>query len=233
MREKLRVLLIDDERATTTILHKNLVAHGYDVCEHTSVSKENVFAAIDSCHPDLIFLNLDWSQKRQGLEICKRVRAMSDLPPVFVLSERDDERDKVLALDLGADDFIVEPFSVSEVLARIRAALRHASYIPAITKRIVPIGLLHVDFQHCTASKNGEAVRLTPIEYTLLKIFFEHANSTVSKQMLLSQVWGTTDKTRMHSVHVYIAQLRHKIEPDPTHPYFLTTTAGGYCLENL
>jgi two-component system KDP operon response regulator KdpE len=163
-----------------------------------------------------------------GLEVCRRVRAQSNLP-IIVLSVKDTERDKVLALDLGADDYVAKPFSMNEVLARIRVALRHAAQVESGTEPIFTAGPLRVDFAQRLVQVNGQEVRLTPTEYDLLKALIKNSGKIMTRQMLLSQVWGTGYGAESHYLHVYIGQLRRKIEPDPTHPRFILTISGvGY-----
>jgi len=146
-----------------------------------------------------------------------------------VLSVKDAERDKVVALDLGADDYIPKPFGIDEVLARVRVALRHVAKTQAGTEphcRIVPLA---VDFSARRVQVNGQDIQLTPTEYDLLKVFIAHRGKILTRQMLLSKVWGALAHARIHSLHVYVAQLRRKIEPVPEHPRFIFTIPGvGY-----
>ena len=163
-----------------------------------------------------------------GLEVCKRVRAQSNLP-IIVLSVKDTERDKVLALDLGADDYVSKPFGMNEVLARIRVALRHAAQVESGTEPIFIAGPLRVDFAQRLVQVNDQEVKLTPTEYDLLKALIKNKGKIMTRHMLLSQVWGTGYGTESHYLHVYIGQLRRKIEPDPAHPRFILTISGvGY-----
>jgi two-component system KDP operon response regulator KdpE len=139
------------------------------------------------------------------------------------------ERDKVLALDLGADDYISKPFGINEVLARIRVALRHAERMMPRTEPIMAIGPLQIDFAQKLVTVNGQEIKLTPTEYDLLKVFVVNSGKIMTQQMLLTQVWGTSHDAKAHYLHVYIGQLRRKIEPDPAHPRFLITISGvGY-----
>ncbi|HET8845531.1 MAG TPA: response regulator transcription factor, partial [Ktedonobacteraceae bacterium] len=163
-----------------------------------------------------------------GLEVCKRVRAESNLP-IIVLSVKDTERDKVLALDYGADDYVSKPFGVNEVLARIRVALRHSAQIQAGTEPVFISGPLKVDFAQREVTVNGTEIKLTPTEYDLLKALIKNAGKIMTRQMLLTQVWGSGYGADSHYLHVYIGQLRRKIEPDPAHPRFILTISGvGY-----
>ncbi len=136
------------------------------------------------------------------------------------------ERDKVLALDLGADDYISKPFGINEVLARIRVALRHAARIMPRTEPTMTIGPLQIDFAQKLVTVNGQEVKLTPTEYDLLKVFVVNSGKIMTQHMLLTQVWGTNHDMKSHYLHVYIGHLRRKIEPDPAHPRFLITISG-------
>ena len=163
-----------------------------------------------------------------GLEVCKRVREQSNLP-IIVLSVKDAERDKVQALDLGADDYVPKPFGMDEVLARIRVALRHTAQVQAGAEPTFTTGPLKVDFAQRLVTVQGQEIKLTPTEYDLLKALIKNRGKIMTRQMLLSQVWGTGYGTESHYLHVYIGQLRRKIEPDPSHPRFILTISGvGY-----
>jgi two-component system KDP operon response regulator KdpE len=163
-----------------------------------------------------------------GLEVCKRIRAQSNLP-IIVLSVKDTERDKVMALDFGADDYVSKPFGIDEVLARVRVALRHTAQIQTGTEPVFMAGPLRVDFAQRSVQVDGKDARLTPTEYDLLKALIRNSGKIMTRQMLLTQVWGTGYGTEAHYLHVYVGQLRRKIEPDPAHPRFILTVSGvGY-----
>ena len=188
---------------------------------------EQALEIIEQSSPDLMLLDLGLPGM-SGLEVCQRVRKQSDLP-IIVISVKNKERDKVLALDLGADDYISKPFGINEVLARIRVALRHAARMMPRAEPILTIGPLQIDFAQQLVTVNGQEVKLTPTEYDLLKVFVVNSGKIMTQQMLLTQVWGTSHDAKAHYLHVYIGQLRRKIEPDPAHPRFLTTISGvGY-----
>ncbi len=156
------------------------------------------------------------------------MRAESNLP-IIVLSVKDAERDKVMALDLGADDYVPKPFGIDEVLARIRVALRHTAPVQSGTEPTFVVGPLKVDFAQRQVQVNGQEVKLTPTEYDLLKVLIKNSGKIMTRQMLLAQVWGTGYSAESHYLHVYIGQLRRKIEPDPAHPRFILTISGvGY-----
>jgi two-component system KDP operon response regulator KdpE len=182
-------------------------------------------------HPDLIILDLGLPDL-DGLEVTRRVREWSTTP-IIVLSARNQERDKVDALDAGADDYLTKPFGTSELLARLRVALRHA--IRAIQGADDPVfssGGLRVDMAHRQVFVGEQEVHLTPIEYKLLLVLVQHAGKVVTRKQLLHDVWGPSYVDEMHYLRVYMGQLRHKLEPDPTRPRHLITEPGvGYRLK--
>ena len=219
------ILVVDDEKEILRALQRNLSAHGYEI--FTASSGEQALDEIALHRPDLMVLDLGLPGM-SGLEVCKAVRAQSNLP-IIVLSVKDTERDKVQALDLGADDYVSKPFGMNEVLARIRVALRHSAQVQAGTEPIFAAGSLKVDFAQRIVTVNGAEVRLTPTEYDLLKALIKNSGKIMTRQMLLSQVWGAGYGADAHYLHVYIGQLRRKIEPDPAHPRFILTISGvGY-----
>ena len=220
-----RILIVDDEMEIRRALQRNLIAHGFDVS--VVGSGEEALDEITLRRPDLMILDLGLPGM-SGLEVCKRVRALSNLP-IIVLSAKDAERDKVLVLDLGADDYVSKPFGIDEVLARVRVALRHAAQLQGTTDTTFIVGPLRVDFAQRLAYVNGREVKLTPTEYDLLTALIKNSGKIMTRQMLLSQVWGTGYGTEAHYLHVYVGQLRRKIEPDPAHPRFIITVSGvGY-----
>ncbi|GAC1389203.1 MAG: response regulator transcription factor [Ktedonobacteraceae bacterium] len=220
-----RILIVDDEVEIRRALQRNLVAHGFDVS--VVGSGEEALDEITLRLPDLMLLDLGLPGM-SGLEVCKRVRALSNLP-IIVLSVKDAERDKVHALDLGADDYVAKPFGIDEVLARIRVALRHTAQLQGMTGTSVVAGPLKIDFAQRLVYVQGREVKLTPTEYDLLTALIKNSGKIMTRQMLLSQVWGTGYGTEAHYLHVYIGQLRRKIEPDPAHPRFIITVSGvGY-----
>jgi len=224
-RLKRTILVVDDEIEILRVLQRSLGTHGYEV--FLANSGEKALEIIKMHFPHLIILALELPGM-SGLEVCKWVRAQSDLP-IIVISESKKEHDKVLALDLGADDYISKPFGMPEMLARIRVALRRAPRQVPETESPLTIGPLHVDFAQRRVSLNGRMVELTPTEYALLSIFLQNPGKILTRQMLLTQIWGTQQKNKVHSLYVYIGQLRRKIEPDPSHPRFCFTIPGvGY-----
>ncbi|HEV2582633.1 MAG TPA: response regulator transcription factor [Ktedonobacteraceae bacterium] len=220
-----RILVVDDEIEIVRALYRSLDKHGFEV--FTASSGEEALESIALHRPDLMVLDLGLPGM-SGLEVCRRVRAQSNLP-IIVLSVKDTERDKVMALDLGADDYVSKPFGMDEVLARIRVALRHTAQAQSGTEPIFTAGPLSVDFAQRQVHVNGQEVKLTPTEYDLLKALIKNSGKIMTRQMLLSQVWGTGYGAESHYLHVYVGQLRRKIEPDPANPRFILTISGvGY-----
>jgi two-component system KDP operon response regulator KdpE len=219
------ILVVDDEREIVRALRRSLVAHGYTVL--TANNGEEAIDAVSQQHPDLVLLDL-LLPGISGLEVCRQVRAVSDLP-IIVLSVKDAEGDKVEALDLGVDDYVAKPFGIDEVLARVRVALRRLALPPRGTEPLFQSGPLAVDLALRKVSVDGKEVALTPTEYDLLKAFIMYRGKILTHQQLLKAVWGAHAHARTHSLHVYVAQLRQKIEPAPERPHFILTIPGvGY-----
>jgi two-component system KDP operon response regulator KdpE len=219
------ILVIDDEKEIVRALQRGLAAHGYNVLA-ANTGQEGL-NAIRRHHPDLLLLDL-MLPDMSGLEVCRLIRSESNVP-ILILSVKDAEYDKVEALDLGADDYVPKPFGMDEVLARIRVALRHAAQLSSGSEPQFQAGSLSVDFARRRATVDGQEIALTPTEYDLLKVFITHRGKLLTRQMLLKEVWGNETHARVHSLHVYVAQLRQKIEPDPERPRFILTIPGvGY-----
>jgi two-component system KDP operon response regulator KdpE len=224
-KRRARVLVVDDESEIVRALQRSLTGHGYEV--FVAERGERALEIIDESSPDLMLLDLGLPGM-SGLEVCQRVRERSDLP-IIVISVKNKERDKVKALDLGADDYVSKPFGINEVLARIRVALRHAARMMPRTEPTLTIGPLQIDFAQKLVTVDGQEVKLTPTEYDLLRVFVVNSGKIMTQHMLLTQVWGSNHDAKSHYLHVYIGQLRRKIEPDPAHPRFLITISGvGY-----
>jgi two-component system KDP operon response regulator KdpE len=222
-----RILVIDDEPAIRRAVETNLTRHGFQV--ETADSGREGIQRHDRRRPDLILLDLGLPDL-DGLEVIRQLRARASTP-IVVLSVRDAERDKVAALDLGADDYLTKPFGVDELLARIRVALRHAANLPGGRAAIFRTGGLEVDLEHRSVRVDGHDVHLTPTEYGLLKALISHPNKVLTDRMLLRQVWGPSYGLEAHYLHVYVARLRKKLEPDPQVPRYLMTEPGvGYRL---
>ena len=220
-----RILVVDDEVEIVRALQRSLTAHGFEV--FAAYSGEEALEAVAHYRPDVMVLDLGLPGI-SGLDVCREVRKQSNLP-IIVLSVKDTERDKVQALDLGADDYVSKPFGVNEVLARIRVALRHSAQLESGTQPVFTAGPLSVDFAQRQVLLNGQEAKLTPTEYDLLKALIKNRGKIMTRQMLLSQVWGTGYGAESHYLHVYVGQLRRKIEPDPANPRFILTISGvGY-----
>lgn len=219
------ILIVDDEIEIIRVLQRSLTSHGYTV--FTARSGEEAIASMAQNRPDLVLLDLQLPGI-SGLDVCRQIRETSNTP-IIVLSVKDAERDKVQALDLGADDYIPKPFGMNEVLARIRVALRHVAQIRSGVEPFFRAGALTVDLAQRLVQVNGQNVQLTPTEYNLLKVFITHRGKILTMKMLLDRVWGAEAHARKHSLHVYVAQVRRKIEPEPEEPRFILTIPGvGY-----
>jgi two-component system KDP operon response regulator KdpE len=222
-----RILVVDDEAAIRRAVDTNLSRHGFSV--RTAETGQEAIETIDTFRPDLVLLDLGLPDV-DGFEIITRVRARSSTP-LIVLSVRGQERDKVTALDLGADDYLTKPFGVDELLARVRVALRHAARPSAGAAAVFRTGHLMVDLEHRRVTVNGREVALTPTEYELLKAFIAHPDKVLTDRMLLQRVWGPEYGDEGHYLHVYVARLRKKLEEDPQSPRYLRTEPGvGYRL---
>src|SRR5712692_12044211 len=224
MEQKQRILVVDDEPQLTRVLRRSLTTHGYDV----RVAGDGEFA-LQTFHDwppalvitDLAMPNID------GLELCRRLRAVSEVP-IIVLSVRGDERTKVEALNLGADDYVTKPFGMDELLARIRATLRRA---PADDggSQILEAGDFRVDLEAHSATQHGKELHLTPKEFDLMAHFIRNAAKVLTHRALLGAVWGGDYTEQTEYLRVFIGQLRKKIEPEPSNPrYILTEPWVGY-----
>ncbi len=220
-----RILVVDDEPAIVRAVRANLDRHGFRV--DTAASAQEAIEH-SQMRPDLILLDLGLPDG-DGFEIIRVVREQSDTP-IIVLSARGAERDKVRALDLGADDYLTKPFGLDELYARIRVALRHSTRMPN-NEPVFRTGGLAIDVEHRRVTVEGEDVHLTPTEYTLLVALAKNADRVVTDAMLLREVWGPQYGDEDHYLHVYVARLRKKIERDPQRPRYLQTEPGvGYRL---
>jgi two-component system KDP operon response regulator KdpE len=223
------ILLIEDEYRIRYFLRVTLTNNGYRLLE-TTTGQEGLVAA--ATHPpDLVLLDLGLPDL-DGLEVIRRLREWT-VTPIVVLSAREQEADKVLALDAGADDYLTKPFGVSELLARIRAALRHATpLLQGADNPVFNVGDLRVDLAKRQVFVGESEVHLTPTEYTLLTTLVRHAGKVVPQPHLLKAVWGLAVANKDHNLRVHMAQLRHKLEADPTRPRYVVTEPGvGYRLK--
>jgi two-component system, OmpR family, KDP operon response regulator KdpE len=221
----LRVLVIDDEPAIRKLLRVGLSAHGYQTVDATS--GKMALELLSEQPPDLIVLDLGLPDM-QGHELLRTMRTRNDSVPIVVLSSRDDEAGKVQALDSGADDYVTKPFGMDELLARMRAALRHQLQIHG-ERPIFRVGDLSVDLVRRIVKVGDREVKLSPKEYELLRILVQHAGKVLTHKYLLSQLWS--DLTDAQYLRVYVRQLRQKIEADPERPHYIRTETGiGYRL---
>lgn len=219
------VLLIEDEPPMRRFLKAVLESQGYRLMEAPTGEEGLRQAAMRS--PDLILLDLGLPDL-DGLEVTRRVRAFSKIP-ILVLSARGQERDKIEALDAGADDYVTKPFAVGELLARMRVALRHAAGTEVPEDGKVVVGVLEVDFAKRRVQLNGRDVHLTPIEYRLLTSLARFPGRVLTHDQLLRAVWGPGYAGRHHYLRVYMAQLRQKLERSPSRPsLFITEPGVGY-----
>ena len=220
-----RVLVVDDEPQLRRVMRTALVANGYEVYE--ARTGEEALEALRENNLDLVLLDMNMPGIG-GMAACREIRAQSDVP-ILVLSVRDSEKDKISALDAGADDYITKPFSVNELMARIRANLRR---LPAHGEQAHPIVVsddLTVDFAARQVVAHGQAVRLTPKEFELLQYLMSNANKPVGHRKLLQTLWGPEYGDEVEYLRVFVSQLRKKIEADPAHPrYILTEPWVGY-----
>ena len=222
-----RILVMDDEPEMVRLLSRAFRAHDFQV--FTMTHAEDPLEAFHHYRPDLLLLGLD-GPGSHGLEVCQQVRMRSSMP-IIVLSSNGGERDKVHALDLGADDYVCTPFGVEELVARVRVALRHTAWLPSSAGSMVSVGPLALDVVQRLVLVRGQEVQLTPTEYALLKVLITHRGKVLTRQVLLSQVWGTGDEGGIHCLHVYIAQLRRKIEAVFSRPHLIVSIPGvGYRL---
>lgn len=222
-----RVLVVDDDPGILKAVRTNLARHGYLV--DSAATGQEALACYTRRHPDIILLDLGLPDM-DGTNVIREVRALASTP-IVVLSVRGAERDKVTALDLGADDYLTKPFGVDELLARIRVALRHAAAPSSGSQPVFRIGDLEVDLERRRVRVGSRDVHLTPTEYDLLRAFISHPDKVLTDRMLLQAVWGPEYGDESHYLHVYVARLRGKVEPDPQRPRYLVTEPGvGYRL---
>jgi two-component system KDP operon response regulator KdpE len=220
------ILVVEDEPDIRRFLRSSLGAEGYRVVESPNGRRATLDAGMHK--PDLAIVDLGLPDF-DGVEVIRRIREWSPMP-IVVLSARIQERSKIEALDAGADDYVTKPFGVGELLARVRAALRHAMR-PSSGRNILSLEKTTIDFEKRLASKDGNEVHLTPIEFRLLACLAKHLGMVVTHRQLLTEVWGPTHAGNTHYLRVYMKQLREKLEVDPVQPkHLLTETGVGYRL---
>jgi two-component system KDP operon response regulator KdpE len=231
MNNSATIIIVEDEAQIRRFLRTALTAEGYQVFESENGKQGLTEAATRK--PDLIILDLGLPDM-DGVEVVKGVRSWSAVP-IIILSARSQESDKISALDAGADDYLVKPFGVGELLARIRVALRHVSTsADGEEDGVFKVDELQVDMIHRKVTVCDAEVHLTPIEYRLLTALVKHAGKVLTHQFLLKEVWGPNHVERAHYLRIYMGTLRHKLEKDPARPRFLLTEVGvGYRLAVL
>jgi two-component system KDP operon response regulator KdpE len=221
----LKVLVVDDEPPIRKLLRMGLETQGYQ-----TMDASNAKSALElmSGKPDLVILDLGLPDM-QGLELLRQIRAAREDLPIVVLSSRGDEVAKVAALDQGADDYVTKPFGMEELLARIRAALRHQLQVQG-ERPVFKLGGLSVDLVRRIVKVDGKEVKLSPKEYDLLRLLIQHAGKVLTHKFLLKELWSTSIDPQY--LRVYVRQLRNKIEPDPARPHYILTETGiGYRLK--
>jgi two-component system, OmpR family, KDP operon response regulator KdpE len=223
--QEVRVLVVDDERSIRRFL-KAALGNQFTIFEATN--GEEALAAVAADRPDVVVLDLGLPDM-DGVEVTRRLREWTPIP-IIVVSVREQEQDKIAALDAGADDYLTKPFSVGELMARLRAALRRSAQ--AETEPVFTTGNLEVDLNQREISLNGKPVFLTPTEYDLLRTLIKHAGKVLTHRQLLRTVWGNAYESDTHILQVNISNLRRKIEPDPARPTHIVTEPGvGYRLK--
>ena len=220
------ILIVEDEAAIRRVVKSALTAEGYRVVEAATGQRGAIDAATHK--PDLAIIDLGLPDF-DGIDVIRRIRSWSAMP-LIVLSARAQERAKVEALDAGADDYVIKPFGVGELLARVRVALRHAVRAPS-GQNVLRLSTATIDLDARRARVGDAEVHLTPIEFRLLACMARHLCLVVTQRQLLTEVWGPTHAADTHYLRIYMKQLRDKFEPDPVRPrHFITETGVGYRL---
>ncbi|MDQ7092962.1 response regulator [Desulfosporosinus sp. PR] len=220
-----QILIIDDEPQIQRLLKVSLSVHGYEVYEASNAREGLV--TMNQVKPDLIILDLGLPDS-DGIDVLTKVRESSKIP-VLVLTAREHENDKILAFDLGADDYVTKPFGMGELLARIRNVFRHSS--DAGEEEVLRFGNITVDQENRDVRVNGSQVKLTPTEYQLLTLLAQNKGKILTHHQLLSTIWGPHTDSNSHYLRIYVGQLRKKLEQDPSEPIHIITEPGvGYKL---
>lgn len=218
MTKKIKILVVDDEPKIRMFIRANLEARGYDV--HLAQDGVEAVEKAALITPDVIVLDVNMP-RMDGIEACRRIREWANIP-IIILSVREDERDKVRALNEGADDYVTKPFGIEELLARIRVALRHSAG-STIATPIFTAGDIEVDLSNRVVKRRGQTIKLTRTEYELLAYLVSNCGKVVTHKELLNNVWGPEYGQESEYVRVFVNQLRHKIEDDPSAPQFILT----------
>lgn len=226
MDSDLRVLVVDDELAIRRFLRTSLNMHGYTVYEVSS--GEEALLEVVNKRPDLVILDIGLPGI-DGIEVTRKLREWSDLP-ILILSVQDQERDKIAALDAGADDYLTKPFGVGELMARMRVALRRSN--KQTNEPLFSLGEMQVDLSKRLVLVGMEEISLTPTEYDILRVLIQNAGKVLTHRQIIRAVWGEGYETEAHLLRVNISNLRKKIEKDPSRPQYLITEPGvGYRLK--
>lgn len=222
------ILLIEDEPQMRRFLRITLQGHGYQLIE--SATGQDGLIQVATRNPDVVLLDLGLPDI-DGIEVTKRLREWSQVP-IIVLSAREQEEDKIRALDAGADDYLTKPFGAGELLARIRVALRHTATQHGVEESVFVLDNLKVDLVKRQVLLDKREIHLTPIEYRLLTMLIRHAGKVMTHSQIMKEVWGLAYVNQSHYLRIYMAQLRHKLEVDPARPKFLINEPGvGYRLK--
>ena len=225
MNKEAHILIIDDEPQILRALKTILSANHYRIS--TAISGEEGIALAVSQPPDIIILDLSLPDI-DGIQVCEQIREWSRVP-IIVLSVREKEKDKVAALDAGADDYLTKPFGIEELLARIRVALRHSEQSLGNKQSTIKTGSMVIDLARHIITQNGEEIRLTATEFKLLAYLAANADRVITHQNILMHVWGFAEMDRVEYLRVYVGQLRKKLESNPDEPQIIITEPGvGY-----
>ena len=223
MGEARRILVVDDETQITRVLRTSLSSQGYDI--RVANNGDTALEIMKDWTPDLVITDLSMPGM-DGLELCRRLRASVQIP-ILVLSVRGEERTKVQALDAGADDYVTKPFSPRELLARVRAALRHTARVPDL--QLVSFDGITADFKKMEIKRDGQVVVLTAQEFKTFQFLVQNADRVISRDELLNEVWGYQNYPSTRTVDNHILKLRQKLEKDPSSPVHFRTVHGmGY-----
>jgi DNA-binding response OmpR family regulator len=223
-----KILVVEDDPKMQVGLKDNLEFEGYDV-KVAKNGKDGLQELLENSY-DLVLLDVMLPQM-SGFDVLKRAREKGIATPVIMLTAKGEEIDKVLGLELGADDYVTKPFSLRELIARVKAVLRRHEGPSQGAGSKMKLGDVEIDFASYNATKNGEAITMTPKEFEIIKFLWEHRNKVVSRDQLLTNVWGYDESISTRTVDNFILKLRQKIEDDPAHPRFIITIHGtGYKL---
>jgi two-component system KDP operon response regulator KdpE len=219
------ILVVDDEEAIRRFLHVTLTSQGYEIVE--AASGQEAISSVRSQQPELIILDLALPDI-DGVEVTRRLRQWTQIP-IIILSVRGSEKDKIAALDAGAEDYLTKPFGAGELLARIRVAWRHQYKLPNEPELVS--GDLTIDLANRIVKVSGHEIQLTPTEYNILRVLGTHAGRVLTHRHLLQEVWGEQYRDELHMLHVNISNLRKKIELESARPRYIITESGvGYRL---